>query len=229
MLEKTAGIVLGYTAYGETSIICRIFTEKFGNKSYLIKGVRQKSKAAQKKLALYQPLYILDLVVYNRPNRGLNYISDAQILYAYSDLPFEIRKTTIALFLTEVLRKCLQEEEAQPQLYQFLVQSFTILDKLPAQYENFHLQFLLKLTTFLGFGIEKVQDLLEMTPNHFPLDEEGLLYLELLWRLPYEENIPPISLRQRRILLDSILCFYKSQIEEMNSLRSLPVLKRVFE
>ncbi|WP_027003051.1 DNA repair protein RecO [Hugenholtzia roseola] len=229
MLEKTAGIVLGYTPYGESSIICKIFTEKFGNKSYLIKGVKQKSKAAQKKLALYQPLYILDLVVYNRPNKGLNYISDAQILYAYAELPFEIRKTTISLFLTEVLRKCLQEEERQPDLYHFLVQSFTTLDQLPTQYENFHLQFLLKLITFLGFGIEKVQDLLEMAPNHFPLDEEGLLYMELLWRSPYQEAIPPISLRQRRILLDSILRFYKSQIEEMHFLRSLPVLKSVFE
>jgi DNA repair protein RecO (recombination protein O) len=228
MLEKTQGIVLGYSQYSETSIICRIFTQKFGLRGYIIKGVRQKGKQAQKKLSLYQTLNILELIVYHKDSRSLNHISEAQIAYPYQALPFEVRKTTIALFLAEVLRKCLQEEAQQEDLYHFLFESLTTLDQLADHFENFHLQFLLKLMPFLGFGIEEIQDLTQNVATHYPLDDEAQTLLKALWLLPYQEIIP-LNLRQRRSFLDTLLRFYKSQVEDFGNLRSLPVLKSLFE
>ena len=61
MIHKTRGIVFRFTRYGETSIIVTIFTEAFGLQSYIVNGVR--SKSAKNKIALYQPLTLLNLVV----------------------------------------------------------------------------------------------------------------------------------------------------------------------
>ena len=77
MLKKTAGIVLSHIKYKDTSIIVRIFTRDLGLKAYLVNGVRSLGKGS--KIALYQPLTLLDLVVYDKENTGLQRISEAKI------------------------------------------------------------------------------------------------------------------------------------------------------
>ena len=42
MTESTNGICFSYK-YSESSVIVKIFTEKFGLKSYIMKGVRSKN------------------------------------------------------------------------------------------------------------------------------------------------------------------------------------------
>ena len=69
MLEKTRGIYLHHINYSETSIIARIYTEKFGIQSYLIQGVRKRKASFSK--SLFQSLFLLDMEVYYRPGRDL--------------------------------------------------------------------------------------------------------------------------------------------------------------
>ena len=41
MLEKTRGIVLRTTDYGETSLVVKVFTEAYGLQSYIVNSVRK--------------------------------------------------------------------------------------------------------------------------------------------------------------------------------------------
>ena len=86
MLHRTRGIVLSYIKYKETSIIVRIFTEAFGMQSYIVNSVR--SAKSRGKMALYQPLSLLDLVVYHKSGKDLQRISETKFSYAYSSIPF---------------------------------------------------------------------------------------------------------------------------------------------
>src|SRR6188768_3165830 len=97
MLHKTRGIVFRFTKYGETSIIVNIFTELFGMQSYIVNGVR--SKSSKNKIALYQPLTLLDLVVYHRDNANILRIKEIKCLYPYQFIPMDVRKSTIAMFV----------------------------------------------------------------------------------------------------------------------------------
>ena len=90
MLHKTRGIVFRFTKYGETSIIVNIFTELFGLQSYIVNGVR--SASAKNKIALYQPLTLLDLVVYHRENVNILRIKEVKCLHAYQTI--QDRKST---------------------------------------------------------------------------------------------------------------------------------------
>jgi len=74
MLYKTKGIVINFIKYKESSIIVHILTNKFGMQSYIVNGVR--SFKGTQKIALYQPLTILDLVVYKNEKRDLQRISE---------------------------------------------------------------------------------------------------------------------------------------------------------
>jgi DNA repair protein RecO (recombination protein O) len=59
-------------------------------------------------------------------------------------------KASIVLFLSEVLREAIQEEEANEPLFRYITSAFDWLDS-HQHFANFHIYFLLKLTQYLGF------------------------------------------------------------------------------
>ena len=149
MIIKTAGIILHSFKYAETSIIARIYTRELGLQSYLVPGVR-KSRAKIKQ-NLFQPLCILDLIVYHKEREGLHRIKEINCPKPYSSLPYDIQKTSIAIFLAEIMQHALKNQEASPSLFDFLQESFHHLDSTTEKIADFHLFFLVQLSRYLGF------------------------------------------------------------------------------
>ncbi len=218
MLHKTKGIVFRFTPYGETSIIVNIFTEVFGLQSYIVNGVR--SKTSKSKIALYQPLTLLDLVVYHKENANILRIKEATCAYTYHHLLSDPIKSCIGLFINEVLNKTVKEQSHADELCQFIYESLTTLDKL-SRPENFHLIFLLKLSKFLGFGPFAKAEL-----SAWLLSEGEEAILDLLLESDYE-TIVPMTNDQRRNLLDAFVKFYGSHIDGMGPIKSVQVLREV--
>src|SRR3989304_1459988 len=109
MLHKTKGIVLRTVDYSDTSIISKIYTELFGIQSYLIKGARRKN--ASVKANLFQPLSLLELVIYKKERKQLQALKEARTEIHFVSIPAVPAKTSILFFLNEVMVKFLQEEE----------------------------------------------------------------------------------------------------------------------
>src|SRR6266581_1556883 len=107
MLHKTRGIVFRFTKYGETSIIVNVFTELFGLQGYIVNGVR--SKTNRSTIALYQPLTLLDMVVYHRANANLNRLKEVKCLHPFQSLSMDMKKSAISIFINEVLNKTVKE------------------------------------------------------------------------------------------------------------------------
>ena len=101
MLHKTRGIILHTLNYSETSLIVKIITPDFGVKSYIVNGVR--SKKSKFKATIFQPLALVDMVVSNTDKAELQRISEINILSPYTDIPYNIIKSSIALFLNEIV------------------------------------------------------------------------------------------------------------------------------
>jgi DNA repair protein RecO (recombination protein O) len=228
MLQKTRGIALSYIRYRETSIIARIYTEEFGLQSYIVNGVRS-AKSKNNKIALFQPLTLLDLVVYNKPDRDLHRLSEMKTNYPFQSLPFEMAKSTIALFVTEMLNKVLKEEAGSPILFRFLLDSVLFLEEARTNYENFHLTFLLKLSFFLGFGPESAREFeSQLRENSYPFlpDNEMETALNIMLRLPLGTPIK-LSRSARNELLDALVAYYQIHIDSLGEVKSLPVLREV--
>jgi DNA repair protein RecO (recombination protein O) len=233
MLQKTKGIVLSFVKYRETSIICRIYTEEFGLQSYMVNGARTApSKSTKSKIGLYQPLTLLDLVVYYRKNNNssINRISEVRCSQPYSSLTTDFRKISIAMFIVEILNKTLKEEEAHPELFEFLYTSLVALDELEHDFENFHLLFLLKLSRYLGFYPSSAGNLYSEVLNEAgwsriidPAEAAALdAMLGLAYKTPYK-----ISQSIRRSLLLHLLKFYGLHVESFGEVRSIQVLQDV--
>ncbi len=220
MLHKTQGVVFRFTKYGETSIIVTLFTEMFGLQSYIINGVR--SKSARYKIALFQPLTLLDLVVYHREHANINRIKEVKCLYPYRTIPTDIKKSALVMFITEVINKTIKEESHAQELCQFLIRSFISLDEMDEQTENFHLRFLLKLSRFLGFGASNVNEVLGTRMTSVEVEK----ILEKLLRSDYTDPMF-IQNNQRREILELILKFYADHLDNLGEMKSIQVLREI--
>lgn len=220
MLHKTRGIVFRFTKYGESSIIVTIFTELFGIQTYLVNGVR--SKSAKGKIALFQPLTLLDLVVYYKENANIKRIKEVKCLHQYQSLAADLRKSTIAIFISEVLNKTVKDESHAQEIFEFLYHALILLDHQQTAIENFHLIFLIKLSRFLGFGAHQSDEILGARM----LDQEEENILKKLLQTDFTEVIPMTNL-QRRNVLEAILRFYTLHIESLGEIKSVQVLREV--
>ena len=149
MLHKTRGIVFHSSKYRETSLVVQIYTEVFGIQSYIINSVRKKHAKIHQ--GIFQPLTLVDLVVYHKERPGLQRISDIRPQPPLVSIPFDVFKSSIVLFLNEVLYKSIREEESNPSLFDFIFNSILWLDEPHAAGNDFHLLFMVQLSRYLGF------------------------------------------------------------------------------
>lgn len=221
MIFKTRGIVFRLTKFRETSIIVTIFTEQFGLQSYIVNGVR--SKSARNKIALYQPLTLLNLVVYHRERANIERIKELSCLHPYRTLTADVKKSALAIFINELLNKTVKDESHGGELFQFLFESLVALDSLQEGYENFHLIFMLKLARYLGFGVFNANEVLGGRVT----DAETERKLNDLLQANYDTFLK-MNNYQRRKLLELLLKFYAEHMEHLGEIKSVQVLREVF-
>jgi DNA repair protein RecO (recombination protein O) len=220
MIFKTRGIVFRFTKFRETSIIVTIFTELFGLQSYIVNGVR--SKTAKNKIALYQPLTLLNLVVYHREKANIERIKEIQCLYPFQSLTADVKKSTMAMFIVELLNKTVKEESHAKEMFAFLAEALIALDRLTSGFENFHIIFMIRLSRLLGFGPQFVNEIL----GGGMVDTATEQALKELMHAGYDQPVA-LSNGQRRSILDLLIRFYGDHIENMGELKSVQVLRDV--
>ncbi|MBC6992460.1 MULTISPECIES: DNA repair protein RecO [Hymenobacter] len=238
MLIKTRGIVLNYIKYRESSIIARVYTERLGLQTYIINGVRKAKPPGR--IALFQPFTLLDLVAYTSRQGGITRLSEFRCSESFRNIPFDMAKSSVVLFLSEVVSRTVMEEEENEPLFNFLHDSILSFDQQASGFENFALVFLLRLTNYLGFGAESGEEITSQVafassapavagssatgPAVLRLREFEQYFDELL-RDPAHATVP--NGRVRRELLDVLIRYYQLHIEKLGDIRSLDILSEV--
>jgi DNA repair protein RecO (recombination protein O) len=241
MLHNTLGIVLKTVKYGETSLIAKVYTQQFGLQSYMINSVR--TTQSKHKAALLQPLSLLEMVVYHKKNKNIQHLKEIKPAYLFTQLPFDVLRSSLALFVSEILHKTLKEEEPNEQQFNFIYQFIVFLDQTPMLLANLHLVFLTELSTYIGFHPQNnffyterpIFDLIEGVFTHRP--PEHLHYIELplseklsklLQTSVVESHHLQLSHDTRRQLLHALLHYYTLHIENFGETKSVPILEEIF-
>jgi DNA repair protein RecO (recombination protein O) len=239
MLHRTRGIVLKTTPYSENSVVVQVFTEKFGLQSYLVNGV--KKPKAKIKLNMLQPLHLLEMIVYHKANGNLQRISELRNQPVLQSIPYDVIKSSLALFINEVLYKSLKMHYEDEAMFSFIFNSIELLDKSQEGIANFHLYFLIKLTKYLGFYPDRTLErdanffdlkdgvyALSQPPHVYILDENLTKDFALLINASFE-NLPQltITLKHRKDLLKKILDYYRLHIESFGEVKSHLILEEV--
>lgn len=246
MIHKTKGIVLRTIKYGETSLVATIFTELFGVQTYMINGVRSSAKK-QGRAGLLQPSSQLDLIVYHSENKPMQRIKEFSWSFIYQDIMSHVIKNGIALYMTELLHKCLKQPEPNADLFHFCEASLQQLDKADRNVTaNFPLFFTLQLAHFFGFRMTDnynadtpildlqegcFTDQLPVHP-HFIDGQDAMIssaLLKVMQPAELAEATGEFQLTQevRRRLLMKYLQFYALHIPEFGQVKTLAVLHEV--
>lgn len=239
MLHKTRGIVLKTTLYSESSVVVQMFTEKFGMQSYLINGV--KKPKAKIKMNMLQPLHLVDMVVYHKVNSSIQRISELRPSPIFRSIPYDILKSTMAMFLNEVLYKSIRQQMTDEYLFDFIFNAVCWFDESAGINVNFHLAFLLKLSRYLGFApnteTKNDQNYFDLQEGEFKslppvhphfMEKEDALPFISLYILPFEKIIEiKLDNKTRRRIIDKILIYYTLHTASFGEIRSHQVLEDI--
>ncbi|MEZ4857498.1 MAG: DNA repair protein RecO [Flavobacteriaceae bacterium] len=239
MQVSTRALVFSSVKYAEADLIVTCFTQKFGLKSYLLRGIL-KSKKGKLRISMFQPLSLLQIEAFHKDKGTLERINEAKVILPYKTLHTEVIKSSLVLFLSEILKNAVKEEEANTSLFHFIEEALFWLDE-NEKIANFHLLFLLKLTNFLGFYpdfSEKEAPYFNLEEGNFQESSIGLICEEgdaitILKQLDTKgfNTLSEIKIaKSERIkTLHLLLKYYQLHIQGYRTPKSLPVLTQLFQ
>ncbi|MDI1316788.1 DNA repair protein RecO [Flavobacterium sp.] len=236
MLVKTKAIVISSLKYQEKSLIVKCLTLSDGLKSYFVPNAFAAKKSNQK-IAYFQPLSILEIEA-NHKNKGtLEYFKEIKLAHAYQTISMNIVKSTIVIFLSEIMHHSIHEEEKNEKLFDFLESALLWLDAHD-EMANFHLILMLEMTKFLGFYPDNTEidskffDIKEGTFSAFQgtncLSEHGTFLFKKLIDLKFDSDQKVFTGIERQMLLKILLDYYFIHLDGFKKPKSLDVLKEVF-
>jgi len=240
MLEKTRGIILHQIKYTDSGIVAQIYTKKFGRQSFLIKGMRKRKTG--KHNILFQPMFILDLELYYKASREMQTLKEFSVSFTPYDIYSNIKKSCVAIFLGEVLTSVLKEESPHEEMFDFIEESIAYFDGCKEGFANFHIAFLVGLSSFLGFEpaprLENENAFFDMVngifvpipPVHGNYANEEITNILAEFFVASYDSASTISLtgKIRNDVLEALVRFYSLHLPGLRKIRSLDVLKEVF-
>jgi len=236
VLVKTKAIVISSLKFQEKSLIVKCFTLSSGLKSYFVRDAFSSRKASQK-IAYFQPFSILEIEAVHKNKGTLENFKEIKSAVPFQSIHTDIVKSTMVMFLSEMLHHSIQEEEKNEQLFLFLETALTWLDH-HNEISNFHLILLLEITKYLGF----YPDLTDIDLPFFEMNEgiftvfhtstalsehETALFKKLI-DLKFDNSQKIFHVIERQILLKILIDFYYAHLEGFKRPKSLDILKEIF-
>lgn len=237
---KGRGIVLHTLKYGDTSLVAYLLTDVGGRRSYMVQGVRSRNGHGSK-LSLLQPMFPVEFEGLESPRQQMDRFKELRAGFTLQSLPFDVRKSTMALFMAESLYRLVRESEPNDPLFEFVWNSTAALDALEEGVSNFHLWFLANLSRLLGFrpgndyrpgwwfdireGLYTASSPLHpgsMTPDCAALLDR-MLHCDVR-RLGEIE----LNRTRRSDFLNAMLSYFGYHLDAISTVRSVHILREVF-
>ena len=239
-MPNSRGFVVKSIKNGETSMIVSCYLEDIGLKSFIVKGIYGTKKPKFSK-AHFSPLNFIS-VNYSliKPDR-LSYIKEVKPVFIYKSLHFSIEKSTVIIFLSEILNSVFKEEgEKNQNLFNFLDKSLSWYDT-QENCNNFHIKFLIELTRYIGFypNIRNQEDKFfnlesgtssSTNPISKFIDFEDYELFKQLLGMKFEDlNYVAINKDSRLRLLNHIIDYYSLHLQMFKSPKSIDVFSEIFK
>ncbi len=239
MQKEIKGIVLSKIKYGENSMIVNIFTKEFGKMGFVV----HKSKSRKNHSIRYlQPMYILDMQTYIKPQRNLQNIKEIQPAVPIKNLSLDFNKIAICQFIAELVNKTQREGETDEVLFNFLTNIIQLLDETDQKTSNFAIFFIIKYSRFLGLQIHnnysETNSILDFKAGrfimghpqhpHFADFKTSNLIHQIMTTKFTEMHLLNIKSKDRNYLIDLFIKYFNFHLNKPGKLNSLVVLQEVF-
>ena len=234
MKATTQAIVIHLAKYSDKAAILHVYTKQFGRMAYMVYGINGKKRSSL--LTATEPFSLVEIEVNHTAGRDIHTLAGINLVYVPVNTLSDIRRRTIAMFLSEILMRTLRHPEPDSALFDFLCSAVHYLDSTPYP-ENMHLKFLLKYTYFLGImpSLDERHKLLDIPSgllidsnisdynNNFSEDETNIL-IDIL----SDENVE-ISRIVRQSILKKLCRYYECHLTDFVTPKSLDILYEVYD
>lgn len=213
MAVSTELITLNSTKLGEKSLVLHCLSPDFGRRSFIV--------SAGRNMALYQPFSILSAEVVENPRSELWRLRGVSAAYSLNGLRSNVYKTTISVFMTEVVYRTVKDGAIEDGLYEWLRGAILTLDALEKDYSNYHLLFLLEFAGALGFA-PSIEDMM-------PFVGDRLQQVSALLSADFKSfMLIPLTGSDRSDLAEIFLQYLRYHTDSAINVRSLAVLREIF-
>lgn len=231
----SSGIVLHSMKYSENKLIVHIFTASNGRRSYITTITRRGAGRN-----LFQPLFIIDFTAVAGKGE-MHKLSQVSATIPLVNMPYDITKSSISIFISEVLYRIIKDEFADVRLFEFVQSSIIALDLTTESVANFHLHFMVRLSHYLGFAPQgrhlggawfdiKKGEYVGTRPNHtLVINPQQSELMNRLTHCPTSElHTIRLSREERTAFLDTMVDFYGYHSESIFSVNSISIFREIF-
>ncbi len=246
MTDKTRAIVLRTISYSDTSSVVNLYSRNHGRIAVMAKGVKRGRRPGRS--ALLRPLTILDTEI-KESSGQVHQLRNYSLAYVPVTVPHSVVKTSLTIFLSEVLCSALREETGDQRLYDYIEGAAIELDSCGSGVANFHLMFMLGLSRHLGFapvtgqpapplvsdmanGVISAAGCMERAAPYDSAIADNICMAELIESLTCmtftQLDQIKIGSSQRKALLNLLLQYYSEHIPGFRKIGSQLVLGDLF-
>ena len=181
--------------------------------------------------------------VYHNELKNLQRVKDLKWSALYKNILSDVTKNSVALYMVELLQKCLKQPETNADLFNFCEDAFLKLDLASDEVTaNFPIYFSIQLAQILGFRLSdnysEVRNIFNLqegiftdevsaAPNH--LSKELSFHISELLKAIHPDDLSEIKLNRniRSSILKSLENYYVWHVPEFGTMKTLNVLSEV--
>jgi len=149
MLVRTEGIVLRSAPYKETTRLVTLYTRELGKMTIIAHGGQSVKSRFGSTLQL---LSHVQAVIYTRPTRSIQILSDCSHVAIYSEISKDLEKLATGQHICGLILSLTEEGQRSTETFQLLVRTISALDTPDSDAGLIKMYFQLQFTDLLGFA-----------------------------------------------------------------------------
>ena len=149
MIYNSEALILNTRQYGDTSLICNLFTKKYGRLSIISKGARTLKNPNR---AILQPAQFIDLHYYYKPGRNIQILKEASINKHFFLIHKNYNKIILSYNIIDIMNQICKTENPNEIIFRLVK---TVLNKIDCSPNNkvqlYYVFFQIQLLKYLGY------------------------------------------------------------------------------
>ena len=220
MTERVNAYVLSSRKFKDSLRLAHVFTLEYGVQTFLFRTGKKGEN-----ISYFQPLNTIQFS--GKKSEGkLEIAKDMSLNEIYSSIPFQVEKTTVALFISEFLYRCLPEHYVNKEV-------FDLIKKTTQRLENVEKTGTLPIHFVAQFALEMgfLSNEYELSFENNRSDEAHLHQsLKLFISAPLEtEVVSNLNRDQRKSLLEELIAYCSLHLDTSIRLNSLEMFHEIFD
>ena len=149
MIYETEALILSRHLYGDTSLICNLFTKEYGRLSIIAKGAR---RPKNQNSAVLRPLQFIDLHYYYKPKRNIQLLKEASINRHFFSTHNDYKKIIASYQVLDIMNQICKIENPNEIIFRLVKSTMDKINR--CNYKHiilYSIFFKLQLLKYIGY------------------------------------------------------------------------------